>query len=367
MHSAATETGPFDTIAGLPLHPLAVHVPVVILPLAALGLILLVLVPRWRRSFGWLVLAGLAVGAVGAMVARQSGEALAERVGLPERHADLGGALVLVALVLLVLSAVWWLLDRRARIRGAGPSLAVTVLGVVAAIVAAGTIVLTVLVGHSGAEAVWGSSTASATNDPEGETEAEGASDTEPDEPAAVLTMAAVQENASPASCWAAVDGSVYDLTDWIDRHPGGAARIEGICGTDATADFANQHEGEARPQDELADYLLGPLQDAAAAASLTTTAQISLAASVTQPAAQPAAKKYTRAQVRKHRTPTDCWTIINRKVYNVTPWIKKHPGGAARIIGLCGKDGSAAFNGKHAGQSKPAGFLKTFQIGVLR
>ena len=61
--------GPFDLVAGLPMHPLVVHVAVVILPLSALALIALVLVPRLRRPLGWLTLAGLAVGAVAAFVA----------------------------------------------------------------------------------------------------------------------------------------------------------------------------------------------------------------------------------------------------------------------------------------------------------
>ena len=43
----------FGFIAGLPVHPLVVHAAVVLLPLAALVLILLVFVPAWRTRFGW--------------------------------------------------------------------------------------------------------------------------------------------------------------------------------------------------------------------------------------------------------------------------------------------------------------------------
>jgi hypothetical protein len=42
----------FDAIAGLPVHPLVVHFAVVLLPLAALGLIVLVIVPSWADRFG---------------------------------------------------------------------------------------------------------------------------------------------------------------------------------------------------------------------------------------------------------------------------------------------------------------------------
>ena len=74
----------------------------------------------------------------------------------------------------------------------------------------------------------------------------------------------------------------------------------------------------------------------------------------------------YTLAQVAAHKTPADCWTTINGGVYNVTSWISEHPGGAQAIIGLCGIDGSAAFNGQHGGQARPATELAGFKVGTL-
>lgn len=75
---------------------------------------------------------------------------------------------------------------------------------------------------------------------------------------------------------------------------------------------------------------------------------------------------KYKLADVAMHKIPTDCWTTINGSVYNVTPWISKHPGGAKAIISLCGIDGSAKFTSQHAGQARPATELINFMIGVL-
>ena len=77
------DSGPFDTISGLPVHPLVVHGAVVLLPVAALAVIALVLVRRWRGTFGWLTLLGLTAGAGAAVAAEKSGEALAARVGMP--------------------------------------------------------------------------------------------------------------------------------------------------------------------------------------------------------------------------------------------------------------------------------------------
>lgn len=73
-------------------------------------------------------------------------------------------------------------------------------------------------------------------------------------------TMAMVAAHNSAASCWAAINGNVYDLTKWIPQHPGGPQRILNLCGTDGSAMFNAQHGGDARPHEELATFLLGPL-----------------------------------------------------------------------------------------------------------
>jgi cytochrome b involved in lipid metabolism len=73
-------------------------------------------------------------------------------------------------------------------------------------------------------------------------------------------TLAKVATHKSAASCWAAINGNVYDLTKWINQHPGGPEHILAICGTDASAVFNQQHGGEARPASELKNFLLGPL-----------------------------------------------------------------------------------------------------------
>lgn len=141
----------FDTVGGLPVHPLVVHVAVVLLPLSALGLIVLVI---WRRrvaTFGWLVLVGLFVGTGAAFVAKESGEQLARRVGLPADHAEWGNRLPWLALALFVVSLAWYWVAVTSR-RG---TVGVVLLSVLAVALAIATIALAIVVGHSGAEAAW--------------------------------------------------------------------------------------------------------------------------------------------------------------------------------------------------------------------
>lgn len=54
--------------------------------------------------------------------------------------------------------------------------------------------------------------------------------------------------------------------------------------------------------------------------------------------------KTYTMAEVATANSAENCLSVINSKVYNLTEWIKKHPGGQKAILGICGKDGTEAF-----------------------
>jgi hypothetical protein len=73
-------------------------------------------------------------------------------------------------------------------------------------------------------------------------------------------TMAQVKANNSSRSCWSAIDGYVYDLTNWINSHPGGSGAILFLCGTDGSNAFKAQHENQTRPAVRLDAYRLGPL-----------------------------------------------------------------------------------------------------------
>jgi cytochrome b involved in lipid metabolism len=73
-------------------------------------------------------------------------------------------------------------------------------------------------------------------------------------------TMAKVKENNSSASCWSVINGNVYNLTQWINSHPGGPSVIRGLCGVDGTSSFNGKHRGDGGPASILSGYLLGPL-----------------------------------------------------------------------------------------------------------
>jgi cytochrome b involved in lipid metabolism len=105
----------------------------------------------------------------------------------------------------------------------------------------------------------------------------------------------------------------------------------------------------------------------AAVAAPLALgTVLVAPAAFAAEGSAMPA-KSYTAAQVKKHNTAGNCWTIVGRNVYNVTGWIPKHPGGKSVIISMCGKNGTTLFNSRHRSSSSAKAALSRYKIGTVR
>lgn len=86
----------------------------------------------------------------------------------------------------------------------------------------------------------------------------------------------------------------------------------------------------------------------------------------VTKPTTTTTTKTFTMAEVALHANTTSCYSVVNGSVYDLTTWIPKHPGGERAIKGICGKDGTDGFNGKHGGKPQPESTLASFKIGVL-
>jgi cytochrome b involved in lipid metabolism len=76
----------------------------------------------------------------------------------------------------------------------------------------------------------------------------------------AIFTLTQVAAHNSATSCWTAISGGVYDLTSFINQHPGGSQAIMSLCGIDGTALFLQQHAGQRRPEQELASLKIGAL-----------------------------------------------------------------------------------------------------------
>ncbi|NWZ20584.1 FADS2 desaturase, partial [Asarcornis scutulata] len=74
----------------------------------------------------------------------------------------------------------------------------------------------------------------------------------------------------------------------------------------------------------------------------------------------------YTWEEIQKHNLRTDKWLVIERKVYNVTQWAHRHPGGHRVISHCAGEDATDAFQAFHINPTLVQKFLKPLLIGEL-
>ena len=245
-----------DLITGLPIHPLINHGVAVLVPLAAIGALLVIFIPKLRLAYAPLVLITVLLATISAFIATQSGEALAERVGLPNAHATQGERLSYVVLAFAILFTIWFALERSDRIREVFASLLKRVLKVVIPITAISSFVLTILVGHSGAQATW--------EDRIDKTQATALEESGPkvSTPAGAINLSnsEIKAHNSKSDCWSIVNANVYNLTSYVQSHPGGASVIANICGKDGSKAFVNQHNTQGKPNNVLSSFLLGPV-----------------------------------------------------------------------------------------------------------
>jgi|JI10StandDraft_1071094.scaffolds.fasta_scaffold46840_7 hypothetical protein len=71
-------------------------------------------------------------------------------------------------------------------------------------------------------------------------------------------TLAEVRLHSNASSCWSIINGSVYDLTAFVSKHPGGEKKILRICGVDGTSAYEEEHGGDSKTESILSRYFLG-------------------------------------------------------------------------------------------------------------
>jgi alkylation response protein AidB-like acyl-CoA dehydrogenase/cytochrome b involved in lipid metabolism len=169
---------------------------------------------------------------------------------------------------------------------------------------------------------------------------------------ATYFTAEDVSKHNKKADCWMIVNGGVYDVTEFMEIHPGGAGILLTVAGKDASDYFNDLHNPEIL--DEIGeDYKIGVVGDASAAAAAAAEAEASSGGVLSM------------ADVQQHSSPDDCWIVIEDKVYDVTEFMHDHPGGPKPLMLYGGKDATEEFTMVHHPQ-----IIKTlavpFQVGIL-
>uniref|UniRef100_A0A667I2F4 Fatty acid desaturase 2-like protein FADS2P1 n=1 Tax=Lynx canadensis TaxID=61383 RepID=A0A667I2F4_LYNCA len=74
----------------------------------------------------------------------------------------------------------------------------------------------------------------------------------------------------------------------------------------------------------------------------------------------------YSWQEIQKHNQKADQWLVINRKVYDVTGWANKHPGGSRVLNHYAGEDATDVFRAMHLDLDIVKLYLKPLLIGEL-
>jgi hypothetical protein len=160
------EASMFEEILGLPAHVLVVHAVVVFVPLLAVLGIAYVALPRWRSRLDWAAGILAVVAPLTAFVAVESGEAftdalvargfqgqILDQIFEHSRYGDILFRIVVplgIAVILLLVATSGH--PRVPRL----PALVTPVLGVAVVALSIAALIYVYLTGHSGAQAVWG-------------------------------------------------------------------------------------------------------------------------------------------------------------------------------------------------------------------
>ncbi|XP_021107403.1 fatty acid desaturase 2 isoform X6 [Heterocephalus glaber] len=70
--------------------------------------------------------------------------------------------------------------------------------------------------------------------------------------------------------------------------------------------------------------------------------------------------------EIQRHNLRNDQWLVVDRKVYDVTAWSKRHPGGHRVIAHYAGEDATDAFHAFHPDLELVCKFLKPLLVGEL-
>ncbi|NBV11962.1 MAG: cytochrome b5 domain-containing protein [Actinobacteria bacterium] len=234
--------GTWAEINSLPAHPLIVHGVVVILPIVAVLLFFGVFKKSWLKQFHVYLIVALTISTVGVLAAKSSGDSLTAAVGLPEFHAEWGNNLVPLAMALLAAFILFSFFTYYKEVKVLS-----SVVGGLLSVLAIGTIGMTYVVGHSGAESVWKEKYAQAKSPLKNELR--------------LISLDEVKQHNSYSDCWTVVSDTVYDVTSFVNRHPAGSPAIKEMCGKNASEDFLGEHSGQKEPEKWLESLKIGTLQ----------------------------------------------------------------------------------------------------------
>ncbi|MEX2468611.1 MAG: cytochrome b5-like heme/steroid binding domain-containing protein [Pseudohongiellaceae bacterium] len=84
-------------------------------------------------------------------------------------------------------------------------------------------------------------------------------------EEATVYTLQEIAEHDTAEDCWMAIEGRVYDFTEYLPSHPAPPVIMTGWCGREATEGMTTKGYGNSHSDaawEMMAPYLIGVLAE---------------------------------------------------------------------------------------------------------
>ncbi|CAD8126724.1 unnamed protein product [Paramecium sonneborni] len=159
-------------------------------------------------------------------------------------------------------------------------------------------------------------------------------------------------------SLWVVIEGMVYDVSTYLDKHPGGEEILRKCGAKDATEQFLEyNHSNYARSI--LASRLVG---------QLTNEPPPDNYAQLLKQRKQRIKNPYkaiTWEELECHNTSDDAWIVIDDDVYDITDFLGQHPGGIKLLLDKAGDDASTFFH--RVGHSQSAHkIMGELQVGII-
>ncbi len=133
----------FDSINGVPIHALIVHVAIVLIPLSAIGAILIAARPKALRFFGVKTVIAAAVGVVAGVISGMLRKGLGQDATWSGNYVEYRNIFPIPALGFLFLLTIFWLIARGVPLNRNRP-LWLKVVGATLILAAIGIIYLTI-------------------------------------------------------------------------------------------------------------------------------------------------------------------------------------------------------------------------------
>jgi len=157
------------------------------------------------------------------------------------------------------------------------------------------------------------------------------------------------------ADCWLEIYGSVYNLTEYAGKHPGGASLITSLAGMEATEQFSNIHNEKLLQT--ISYTKIGKLVASVSISTGNTTG------SGTTGQGSSTSTQISMSELAIHSTNDDLWLAIHGVVYDLTSY--NHPGGRSYLINYAGTDATDKFDAVHKLSYLDA-YIKNRAVGTL-